>query len=79
MHACERLPIRECLDRVNNEAVKSPHDVPPSANSAMDGYALSIESLQTDTIVELDEIGAAYAGVPFEGKAGSSAASACGS
>jgi molybdopterin biosynthesis enzyme len=20
VHACERLPIRECLDRVNNEA-----------------------------------------------------------
>ncbi len=68
VHACERLSIRECLDRVNNEAVKSPHNVPPSANSAMDGYALSIESLQTDTIVELDEIGTAYAGVPFEGR-----------
>ena len=33
VHACERLPIRECLDRVNNEAVLSPYMIPPHANS----------------------------------------------
>jgi len=66
--ACERLPIRECLDRVNNEAVRSPHSVPPLPNSAMDGFAIAIDSLKTDDIVELDEIGTAYAGNPFEGE-----------
>ena len=66
VHACERLPIRDCLNRVNNEAVKSPLDVPPRANSAMDGYALAIGSLVADGITELDEIGVAYAGTPFE-------------
>ncbi len=67
VHACERLPIRECLDRVNNEAVKSPHNVPPHANSAMDGFALAVSSLQPEGITELDEIGTAYAGTPFDG------------
>ncbi len=70
VHACERLPIRECLDRVNNEAVKSPYDVPPHANAAMDGFALAVASLADGKIVELDEIGIAYAGVPFEGSCG---------
>ncbi len=63
--ACERLPIRDCLNRVNNEAVRSPRDVPPLANSAMDGYALAIDSLNENGIAELDEIGVAYAGKPF--------------
>ncbi len=67
VHACERLPIRECLSRVNNEAVKSPHNVPPHSNSAMDGFAVAIDSLGDGGITELDEIGTAYAGVPFEG------------
>jgi molybdopterin molybdotransferase len=67
VHACERLPIRECLDRVNNEAVKSPHNVPPRPNSAMDGFAISIDSLAASGITELEQIGTAYAGKPFEG------------
>jgi molybdopterin molybdotransferase len=75
---CEHLPIRDCLNRVNNEAVKSPRDVPPRPNSAMDGYALAIDSLgdgqidgQIDSkISELDEIGSAFAGTPFAGSCG---------
>jgi len=63
--ACERLPIRECLNRVNNEAVKSPRDVPPQPNSAMDGYAVGIGSLVEGGIAELDDIGTAFAGTPF--------------
>ncbi len=71
VHACERLPIRECLDRVNNEAVKSPHNVPPLPNSAMDGFALAIDSLVQGTVTELDEVGTAFAGTPFTGTCGS--------
>jgi molybdopterin molybdotransferase len=70
VHACERLPIRQCLGRVNNEAVKSPHNVPPSPNSAMDGYALACASLVDGDIVELAEIGSAFAGRPFAGSCG---------
>ena len=68
--ACERLPIRDCLGRVNNEAVKSPHNVPPLPNSAMDGYAIAVASLEQDAITELDDIGTAYAGAPFDGSCG---------
>jgi molybdopterin molybdotransferase len=68
--ACERLPIRECLNRVNNEAVKSPRKIPPSPNSAMDGYALAIGSLVEGSIAELEEIGTAFAGVPYNGDCG---------
>ncbi len=64
---CERLPIRECLGRVSSETVKSPHNVPPLSNSAMDGYAIAIASLELDAITELDDIGTAYAGIPFDG------------
>lgn len=70
VHACERLPIRECLDRVNNEAVNSPYNVPPQANSAMDGFAIACASLTADGITELNEIGTAFAGRPFAGKIG---------
>ncbi len=68
--ACERLPIRDCLGRVNNEAVKSPHNVPPLPNSAMDGYAIAIASLDQGVISELEDIGTAYAGTPFDGSCG---------
>ena len=68
--ACERLPIRDCLGRVNNEAVNSPHNVPPLPNSAMDGYAIAITSLEQGAIAELEDIGTAFAGTPFDGSCG---------
>lgn len=61
----ERLPIRDCLDRINLAAIQSPMDVPASPNSAMDGYAISIDSLPADGVGEFSEIGTAYAGTPF--------------
>jgi molybdopterin molybdotransferase len=70
VHACERLPIRDCLGRVNNEAVKAPHNVPPLPNSAMDGYAIVIANLKQGAITELEDIGTAYAGTPFDGSCG---------
>jgi molybdopterin molybdotransferase len=70
VHACERLPIRDCLGRVNNEAVKAPHNVPPLPNSAMDGYAIVIANLKPGAITELEDIGTAYAGTPFDGSCG---------
>ncbi len=67
VQACERLPIRECLGRVNNETVLSPLSIPPSANSAMDGYAIAVDSLATAQVTEFEETGSAFAGVPFTG------------
>lgn len=36
----ESLPLEECLGRILAEAVEAPHDQPPFANAAMDGYAI---------------------------------------
>ena len=66
----ETLPIRECLDRVIDAPVTSPISIPPHANSAMDGFAVAISSLETSAITELEEIGTAYAGKPFQGTCG---------
>ncbi len=33
-------PLRECLGLVLADAVRAPHDLPPFANSAMDGFAV---------------------------------------
>ena len=68
LQASETLPLRECLGRVNVEPVISPISIPPHANSAMDGFAVSSASLATSGIIELDEIGVAYAGKPFAGR-----------
>ena len=70
VHACERLPIRDCLGRVSSDAVKSPHNVPPLPNSAMDGYAVSIGCLEQGKITEFEDIGTAFAGAPFNGSCG---------
>jgi len=63
----ETLPIRDCLGRISSEAVISPINVPGHANSAMDGFAVAGASLPADGIVELNEIGTAYAGKIFNG------------
>lgn len=36
----ERVPLLSALGRVTSRDVVAPHDVPPHANSAMDGYAV---------------------------------------
>jgi len=70
LHESEALPIRDCLGRVSSEAVISPMNVPGHANSAMDGFAISGASLPADGIVELTEIGTAYAGKVFNDECG---------
>jgi len=69
----ERLAIRSALGRVLAEDIISPINVPPYANSAMDGYALNISDLKsTDlkskTDISLTVIGTSFAGEPFTGK-----------
>ena len=66
----ETLPIRDCLGRICSEPVISPIDVPGHANSAMDGFAIRGDSLPVEGIVELKEIGTAYAGKIFTGSCG---------
>ena len=55
--ACQRVPhieeiaLTEALGRVLAQDIVATVDVPPQANSAMDGYALNIEHFQTENIV----------------------------
>jgi molybdopterin molybdotransferase len=44
----ETLPLRNCTGKILAEDVKSQQTVPPHNNSAMDGYALHFDDLNTD-------------------------------
>ncbi|HET8807270.1 MAG TPA: bifunctional molybdopterin-guanine dinucleotide biosynthesis adaptor protein MobB/molybdopterin molybdotransferase MoeA [Methylophaga sp.] len=60
------LPLRDALGRILAEDIISPSEVPPHANSAMDGYAMAYADLTADATT-LRCIGSAFAGQPFTG------------
>jgi molybdopterin molybdotransferase len=62
--------VRAGLGRVLAADVISPLDVPSHDNSAMDGYAVRFEDLETDGEVTLRVSGTSFAGVPFGGNVG---------
>ena len=64
--ACETVPIGEAAGRVLAADIIAPRDQPPSAVSAMDGYAV-VAAVVGET---LRVIGEAPAGVPFGGAVG---------
>ncbi|WP_455865162.1 molybdopterin molybdotransferase MoeA [Pantoea agglomerans] len=61
----ETLPLSAAVGRITACAVTSPIDVPPFANSAMDGYALRMADLARQP---LKIAGKAFAGAPFKGE-----------
>ncbi len=63
---CERIPLALADGRVLAEAVISSIQVPPHNNSAMDGYALRANDLQTTQTLPLT--GESFAGHPFVGE-----------
>ncbi len=63
----EQLPLRSALGRILAEEILSPINVPPHANSAMDGYAVRAADLGGATTVVLQVIGTALAGHPYTG------------
>lgn len=66
----ERLALRDTLNRILAEEVVSHLDVPPTDNSAMDGYALHAADLAGREQAELELVGAALAGAPYVGSLG---------
>ena len=64
----ERLAIRAAQGRVLDEDVISPLNVPPYANSAMDGYAVVGSDLPVQGDTQLEIIGTSFAGEPFNGE-----------
>ncbi|MCO6414476.1 MAG: molybdopterin molybdotransferase MoeA [Thiogranum sp.] len=65
--ATEQLHLRAALGRVLAEAVVSAIDVPPFANSAMDGYAVRSADCDAATPTRLKITGSSFAGAPFTG------------
>jgi molybdopterin molybdotransferase len=65
----EEILISEALNRVLANTTKSPLNVPPHNNSAMDGYAFAKESLiNTTSSNTLTLVGRSMAGEPFQGE-----------
>jgi molybdopterin molybdotransferase len=62
----EQLPLPEALGRVLACDIASPLAVPPFDNSAMDGYAVRLADLATDTPLLM--AGKAFAGQPYQGE-----------
>lgn len=61
----ETVAITEAAGRITAESVISPLNVPPFANSAMDGYAIRMADLMMQP---LEVAGKAFAGAPFSGE-----------
>lgn len=58
----ETLPLAQALGRVLTEEVIAPADVPPHANSAVDGYAVYFDDLKRDSETRLPLSGRVAAG-----------------
>lgn len=66
LEAVQSVSLSDAMGHVIAEDILSPINVPPFANSAMDGYALRSADLEnTDTLVM---VGKSFAGIPFEGE-----------
>ncbi len=61
----EQVHLRAALGRVLVERVVANTDVPPFANSAMDGYALRSQACLDSSENVFEVIGASFAGSPF--------------
>lgn len=66
----ERCGLRDAFNRILAENVTSPLNVPAYINSAMDGYAVNSDDLPAEGSRQLQVIGTAFAGTPFEGAVG---------
>lgn len=63
--------LRHAMGRILAEDIVSDHNVPPHANSAVDGYAFAFDDLMPDAETYLQITGRSAAGHPFSGKSGS--------
>ncbi|MDD1794592.1 molybdopterin molybdotransferase MoeA [Enterovibrio sp. ZSDZ42] len=61
----ENVSLIDAQNRITAEDIRSPINVPPFANSAMDGYALRCADLEKSRTLVL--AGKSFAGIPFEG------------
>ena len=64
----EVVTLRDALNRVLAKEVISSINVPPYANSAMDGYAFNAVDLPESGEATVTMIGKSFAGIPFDGE-----------
>ncbi len=64
----ERVAVRSALNRVLDQDIISTINVPPYANSAMDGYAIQGTDIPANGTTTLQVIGTSFAGDPFDGQ-----------
>ena len=62
----ETLPIRQALNRVLAQTIKSTINVPAYVNSAMDGYAISGKDIPASGTKDLIIVGTVMAGKPLD-------------
>jgi molybdopterin molybdotransferase len=61
-----RLPLRDALNAVLAQDIRSPIDVPGHTNSAMDGFAMAGNDLPQQGYRDFNLIGTTIAGAPFD-------------
>ena len=61
----ELVSLQECWGRVLADDIRSPLNMPPFDNSAMDGYGVIASDL--DEIEQLTVVGSSFAGAPYNG------------
>ena len=64
----ETVALRDGLNRVLAKEIISTINVPPYANSAMDGYAFNSVDLPSSGEKTITMIGKSFAGIPFQGE-----------
>ncbi|WP_407330474.1 molybdopterin molybdotransferase MoeA [Enterovibrio sp. 27052020O] len=62
----DNVSLVDAQNRITAEDIRSPINVPPFANSAMDGYAVRCADLNNSMTLPL--AGKSFAGIPFEGE-----------
>ncbi|CAH0533723.1 Molybdopterin molybdenumtransferase [Vibrio stylophorae] len=64
----ETIALDKALGRITAKAIYSPMQVPPFANSAMDGYAFRLQDIDAMSAQPMPVAGKSFAGQPFVGE-----------
>ncbi|MBI3560191.1 MAG: molybdopterin molybdotransferase MoeA [Gammaproteobacteria bacterium] len=66
--AIQDIALHEAFGRILAQDLSAPINVPPYANSAMDGYALCGSDIPASGSIPLSLVGTSWAGKPFTGR-----------
>ena len=67
INKCERVVLKNALNRILSAPVHSAIDIPPDRNSAMDGYAFNSKDIKPGQSFILSLAGTSWAGKTYEG------------